>query len=63
MHSNNGSGKRQFDNTAPGGGRVDITKLDQKKLENFGERFKREDEGRKRRDESNKSSGQGSSRF
>ncbi|GFR16427.1 uncharacterized protein TNCT_201301 [Trichonephila clavata] len=55
MHSNNGSGKRQFDNTAPGGGRVDITKLDQKKLENFGERFKREDEERKRRDESNKS--------
>lgn len=32
MDSNKGSGERVFDTTAPGGGRVDWSKIDPKKV-------------------------------
>ncbi|WP_419214348.1 hypothetical protein [Wolbachia endosymbiont of Rhagoletis cingulata] len=57
MHGNNGSGKRVFDNTAPGGGRVDLSKIDPKKIDDFRDMIRREEERKK-----NQSSGQGSSR-
>ncbi|WP_265041755.1 hypothetical protein [Wolbachia endosymbiont (group B) of Melanostoma mellinum] len=57
MHGNNGSGKRVFDNTAPGGGRVDLSKIDPKKIDDFRDMIRREEERKK-----NQSSGQGSSK-
>lgn len=57
MHGNNDSGKRVFDNTAPGGGRVDRSKIDPKKIDDFRDMIRREEERKK-----NQSSGQGSSR-
>ncbi len=57
MHGNNGSGKRVFDNTAPGGGRIDLGKIDPKKIDDFRDMIKREEEEKK-----NQSSGQSSSK-
>ncbi|OJH30988.1 hypothetical protein Wxf_00361 [Wolbachia endosymbiont of Armadillidium vulgare] len=57
MHGNNGSGKRVFDNTAPGGGRIDLRKIDPKKIDDFRDMIRREEEEKK-----NQSSGQSSSK-
>ncbi|QJT94302.1 hypothetical protein HGO53_03130 [Wolbachia endosymbiont of Diaphorina citri] len=57
MHGNNGSDKRVFDNTAPGGGRVDLSKINPKKIDDFRDMIRREEERKK-----NQSSGQGSSK-
>ncbi|WP_265031946.1 MULTISPECIES: hypothetical protein [unclassified Wolbachia] len=61
MDSNKGSGyeKRKYgDNTAPGGGRIRADAIDPRRVDDFTERIKREEERRKQ----NQSSGQGSGR-
>lgn len=58
MHGNNGSGKRVFDNTAPGGGSINLRNLGKNvTVDDFRDRIKREEEKKK-----NQSGGQGSSR-
>ncbi|WP_265027120.1 MULTISPECIES: hypothetical protein [unclassified Wolbachia] len=59
MHGNKGSGseKRRYgENDPPGGGKIDLSKVDPKRIDDFRERIKREEERRKQ----NQSSGQGS---
>ncbi|BET30187.1 MULTISPECIES: hypothetical protein [Wolbachia] len=59
MHGNNDSGKRVFDNTAPGGGKINLRNLrgENVTIDDFRDRIKREEERKK-----NQSSGQGSSK-
>uniref|UniRef100_A0AAU7YPG2 Uncharacterized protein n=1 Tax=Wolbachia endosymbiont of Oeneis ivallda TaxID=3171168 RepID=A0AAU7YPG2_9RICK len=60
MHGNNGSGKRVFDNTAPGGGSINLRNLGKNvTVDDFRDRIKREREEEKKK---NQSSGQGSSK-
>lgn len=58
-NDNDNDNKRKYgDNNAPGGGRIDLSKVDPRRVDDFTERIKREEERRKQ----NQSSGQGSDR-
>ncbi|WP_343289486.1 hypothetical protein [Wolbachia endosymbiont of Encarsia formosa] len=59
MHGNNDAGKRVSDNTAPGGGKINLRNLrgENVTIDDFRDRIKREEERKK-----NQSSGQGSSK-
>ncbi|WP_065095443.1 MULTISPECIES: hypothetical protein [unclassified Wolbachia] len=58
-NDNDNDNKRKYgDNNAPGGGRIDLSKVDPRRVDDFTERIKREEERRKQ----NQSSGQGSGR-
>ncbi|MFP3024288.1 MAG: hypothetical protein ACEY3L_06895 [Wolbachia sp.] len=58
MPNDNDNKRKYGDNNAPGGGRIDLSKVDPRRVDDFRERIKREEEERKQ----NQSSGQGSSR-
>uniref|UniRef100_A0A3B0JGL0 Uncharacterized protein n=1 Tax=Wolbachia endosymbiont of Aleurodicus floccissimus TaxID=2152762 RepID=A0A3B0JGL0_9RICK len=45
MNRDNGSGKRVFDNAPPGGGRVDLSKVNPQNIEYFGELRKAQERG------------------
>ncbi|WP_065095192.1 hypothetical protein [Wolbachia endosymbiont of Nomada panzeri] len=58
MPNDNDNKRKYGDNNAPGGGRIDLSKVDPRRVDDFTERIKREEERRKQ----NQSSGQGSGR-
>lgn len=58
MPNDNDNKRKYGDNNAPGGGRIDLSKVDPRRVDDFRERIKREEERRKQ----NQSSGQGSGR-
>ncbi len=63
MHGNNGNQKKS-DRVVKGGGSIDVSKLDPRRVDDFTERIKLEEERRKRNESSSsKSGGQSSSRF
>ncbi|WP_353289019.1 hypothetical protein [Wolbachia endosymbiont (group A) of Pogonocherus hispidulus] len=57
MHNNNDNKRKYGDSNAPGGGRIDLSKVDPRRVDDFRERIRRKEEEKKQNQSSNQGSG------